>query len=203
MDENWALADPFPMPSRPGQRQRYDRVIAATIHLADEGGFDGVQMRSVSERSDVALGTVYKYFQSRDNLVYRAAVMWSRGVVERAYQDEASPTGDNFEADVLHLLRLHAEQPRLLDAFIRSSLTRDPEAMQARRATRWGWWLSPRPDFGILGAHLAPIAPQILDDVFFAAAVRWAFGDSTIEEVIERVRETLQALLRASRHTAP
>jgi TetR/AcrR family transcriptional regulator, cholesterol catabolism regulator len=51
------------------QVQRRDRVVAAAMELAAEGGYDAVQMRAVSTLADVALGTIYRYFSSKDQLL--------------------------------------------------------------------------------------------------------------------------------------
>jgi AcrR family transcriptional regulator len=37
--------------------------------LAAKGGYDAVQMRAVSQEADVALGTIYRYFSSKDQLL--------------------------------------------------------------------------------------------------------------------------------------
>ena len=37
-----------------------------------KGGYDAVQMRTVAERADVALGTLYRYFPSKIHLLVRA-----------------------------------------------------------------------------------------------------------------------------------
>lgn len=42
--------------------------------LGAEGGYDAVQMRDVAARADVALGTVYRYFESKDHLLAAALV---------------------------------------------------------------------------------------------------------------------------------
>lgn len=54
------------------QRDRRRRILDATIELASLGGFDAVQMRSVAERADVALGTLYRYFPSKIHLLVSA-----------------------------------------------------------------------------------------------------------------------------------
>src|SRR6476469_9818018 len=54
------------------QRERRKRILDATIALASAGGFDAVQMRSVAERADVALGTLYRYFPSKIHLLVSA-----------------------------------------------------------------------------------------------------------------------------------
>ena len=37
--------------------------------LAAKGGYDAVQMRAVAQEADVALGTLYRYFSSKDELL--------------------------------------------------------------------------------------------------------------------------------------
>src|ERR1700690_4664884 len=54
------------------QRERPKRILDATLALASKGGYDAVQMRAVSERADVALGTLYRYFPSKNHLLVAA-----------------------------------------------------------------------------------------------------------------------------------
>src|SRR6266446_10976345 len=51
------------------QRERRKRILDATLALASKGGYDAVQMRTVAERADVALGTLYRYFPSKIHLL--------------------------------------------------------------------------------------------------------------------------------------
>src|ERR687893_2491226 len=51
------------------QRDRRRRILDATIALATKGGYDAVQMRTVAENADVALGTLYRYFPSKIHLL--------------------------------------------------------------------------------------------------------------------------------------
>ena len=59
-------------PATPSQRARQERIVAAAVELAGEGGYDAVQMREVAERSGVALGTLYRYFPSKKHLLVAA-----------------------------------------------------------------------------------------------------------------------------------
>jgi len=54
------------------QAARRRRVLDATLRLAAGGGFDAVQMRDVAAAADVALGTVYRYFSSKERLLLEA-----------------------------------------------------------------------------------------------------------------------------------
>src|SRR6185369_10278844 len=51
------------------QLRRYRRIVDAVIELAEKGGFEGVRLRDVAEVSEVALGTIYKYFHSKEDIL--------------------------------------------------------------------------------------------------------------------------------------
>lgn len=70
------------------QNERRDRVLHAALSLAAEGGYDAVQMRAVAERSEVAIGTVYHYFSSKDHLLASALLMLNQ---QQADQVALSP----------------------------------------------------------------------------------------------------------------
>jgi AcrR family transcriptional regulator len=51
------------------QLRRMRRVVDAAVRLAEKGGFEAVRLRDVAEASDVALGTLYKYFRSKEDIL--------------------------------------------------------------------------------------------------------------------------------------
>jgi len=51
------------------QMRRMRRIVDAAVELAEQGGFDAVRLRDVAERSDVALGTLYKYFRGKEDIL--------------------------------------------------------------------------------------------------------------------------------------
>src|SRR4051812_14539015 len=65
------------------QRDRRKRILDATLALASKGGYDAVQMRTVAERADVALGTLYRYFPSKIHLLVSAMARELERVRER------------------------------------------------------------------------------------------------------------------------
>lgn len=56
------------------QADRRRRVLAAALRLAARGGFAAVQMRDVATEANVALGTVYRYFASKERLLLEANI---------------------------------------------------------------------------------------------------------------------------------
>ena len=51
---------------------RKERILAAATALAAEGGYDAVQMRDVAADAEVALGTLYRHYSSKDQLLLSA-----------------------------------------------------------------------------------------------------------------------------------
>src|SRR4051812_45780211 len=67
-----AITQNAPETETAAQRARRERILAATLALAAKGGYEAVQMREVAERSEVALGTLYRYFPSKVHLLVSA-----------------------------------------------------------------------------------------------------------------------------------
>ncbi|SEB64539.1 TetR/AcrR family transcriptional regulator [Rhodococcus koreensis] len=196
-----AADSPWTAP-RPSQQERYEKVLQATIDLAHEGGYDAVQMRAVAERSGVALGTVYTYFQSRDLLLYRATVAWNISIAEQAAKRAAAAdhTGiDGLEDHFIEVIDLFLDDPGLLDAYVRATLSSDPVVAAERRNVTWEWWTDISPSPSALGPEIAEIAATLLTDVFYSGTVRWAFGQVELAEIREQLRATIRLLIRASR----
>ena len=89
-----AATDPVPEGALArSQAARRRRVLDAALRLAADGGFDAVQMRDVAAAADVALGTVYRYFSSKERLLLEAMVEQQadlRGYLERHPPTEAT-----------------------------------------------------------------------------------------------------------------
>jgi AcrR family transcriptional regulator len=82
---------------------RKERLIAAAIALASEGGYDAVQMRDVAARAEVALGTLYRHYASKDQLLLAAMSLQASTLRERLVQ--RPPGGDTPAERVSDVLR--------------------------------------------------------------------------------------------------
>jgi AcrR family transcriptional regulator len=71
------------------QAARRQRVLDAATKLAAEGGYDAVQMRDVAQEAGVALGTIYRYFASKDHLLAACQVEFARGIQQRLAEHPA------------------------------------------------------------------------------------------------------------------
>src|SRR5438034_8203480 len=87
----------------PNQAARRQRVIDAAMKLAADGGYDAVQMREVATEAGVALGTIYRYFSSKDHLLAEALVEWAADLGRKV--SRKPPKGDTLADRVVDVLR--------------------------------------------------------------------------------------------------
>jgi AcrR family transcriptional regulator len=109
---------------------RKQRLIAAATELAAEGGYDAVQMRDVAGRADVALGTLYRHYASKDQLLLAALAAQAAALRERL--DQRPPRGDAPAARVADVLRRATRalerQPRVTHAMVTAMSVSDDSA---------------------------------------------------------------------------
>ncbi|ANE81054.1 hypothetical protein A7U43_18755 [Mycobacterium adipatum] len=76
------------MTDMPGYKQaRRSQIVAAAQALLKAQDYDHIQMRDVADAADVALGTLYRYFSSKEH-VYAAVLMdWAQPVFAPAVAD--------------------------------------------------------------------------------------------------------------------
>jgi TetR/AcrR family transcriptional regulator, cholesterol catabolism regulator len=112
------------------QAARRQRVIQAALQLASHGGYDAVQMRDVAATADVALGTIYRYFSSKDHLLAAAMVEWVDDLERRVAQrpPQGSTTAERVLDVLRRALRAMEREPRLGSAVVGALTSADAEA---------------------------------------------------------------------------
>src|SRR4051812_43393594 len=95
----------IPADLTPSQLARRQRIIDAGLTLLRERDFDQIQVKDVAEAANVALGTVYRYFSSKEHIFAEVLVAW------------ASALGTNISR---HPLRGATDAERLTEVFHRS-----------------------------------------------------------------------------------
>jgi TetR/AcrR family transcriptional regulator, cholesterol catabolism regulator len=59
------------------QQARRDRIVEAGLTLLAERDYDKIQVKDVAEEANVALGTLYHYFSSKEHLFAEVLVRWA------------------------------------------------------------------------------------------------------------------------------
>jgi AcrR family transcriptional regulator len=105
-------------------------LLAAATALAAEGGYDAVQMRDVAARAEVALGTLYRHYASKNQLLL--ALLADQALTLRERLDQRPPRGDapaDRVADVLRrATRALERQPRVTQAMVTAMSVSDDSA---------------------------------------------------------------------------
>jgi len=191
------------------QLRRIRRIVDAAVELAEEGGFEGVRLRDVAEASDVSLGTLYKYFRSKEDILLFA-------VNEDGERLEAvivgrPPAGETASERVAELFgratRGLTRRPNFARAALRSIASGD-ESMAAQQAcfhlrtsrmviaTLRGE--APDPGLPLSEPVGTPEERQIaivLEHVWFASLLGWASGLHPASRVTEQMAATAALLL--------
>src|SRR5712691_8512753 len=112
------------------QRDRRKRILDTTLALASKGGYDAVQMRTVAERADVALGTLYRYFPSKIHLLVSGLAREFERTQEKL--DRTPIPGETPYDRMLYVLaritRAMQREPMLTEAMTRAFMFADPSA---------------------------------------------------------------------------
>ena len=193
------------------QLRRMRRIVDAAIDLAGKGGFEAVRLRDVAEQSDVALGTLYKYFRSKEDILLFALneeiERLEHGMVTRPSTNGTAylRIGEFFR----RATRALARRPQFARAMIRSMTAGDADtavkiaALQLRIAR-------------VVTAALRGVAPDIrapLDQssgnareqaiaftimqVWFSSLVGWAAGLHAERTVTEHIRTAATLILQS------
>lgn len=180
------------------QIERRARVIRAALELAAKGGYDTVQMRDVAAQAGVALGTVYRYFPSKDALLAAATVEWMADL--EALLLVYPPRGASTPArimDVLdRVLRLVDREPQRARAFISALTAGDAAAGAALSAITqtFARILSPAFPAGIAPARCDAVA-RVLGHVLWSTLMCWADRIGDMSWVAGQLEEATQLLV--------
>jgi len=181
------------------QAARRGRILDAALELSADGGFDAVQMREVAARADVALGTLYRYFPSKENLLL--SVM---GVQVEALADRLArrpPEGTDPVERVVDVLdranRALQRQPDVTVAMVRALVSGGADLAPVVSANRDSMR---RIISDALGTSVdadpgTDLAVDLLNDIWLAALVAWIAGSQPAESVMPKLRAAARALL--------
>jgi AcrR family transcriptional regulator len=179
------------------QAARRERVIAAAVDLASEGGYEAVQMRDVAAQADVALGTLYRYFPSKDHLLIAALAEQVATLQRRLAQKP--PRGTSAADRVVDVLRRASRalerEPRLTAALVNALSSADPSVAEAKKevADILASVIADAVDHDAL-ANSEDVV-RVLGHVWFAALVSWVGGMAPTGQMGDDLEITARLIL--------
>jgi TetR/AcrR family transcriptional regulator, cholesterol catabolism regulator len=180
------------------QAARRRRVLDAALRLAEQGGFDAVQMRDVATEANVALGTVYRYFTSKERLLLEAMVEQIETLAVRV--DSRPPVGSTSSARVLDVLtRANASlqrHPEVTAAMVRAFGAAAPdEADVVRRVSETMTAIITGAMHEGVPSPRELAAARVLQQVWLSSLVGWVGGVDEAPRVVADLAVAAQLLL--------
>jgi TetR/AcrR family transcriptional regulator, cholesterol catabolism regulator len=117
------------------QLARRQRVLDAVLELILAGADEDMQMKEIADRSSVALGTIYRYFSSKDHVLAAALVEWTRGLEQKITADPPArgSAADQLVAIFRWALRAYQRHPTFASVLIFVANSPDPNASACYR----------------------------------------------------------------------
>jgi AcrR family transcriptional regulator len=173
---------------------RAETILVVVIDLLESEGYEAVQVRTVAARARVSLATIYKLFETRDQLIASAVQHWMEA---NAYAElTMPPSGESPYETLVRLLRTVFERweqhPRMLEAFHRA------------RSGPKGDWLTTQGmviSKPVTQAALKDVDPEYVSDLWMifihvqrALIGRFVDGEIAVTDILPVLERTLYRL---------
>lgn len=189
-------------------KDRRDRILDVAIDLAEQGGFENVRQRDVADQAGIALGTLYKSFSSKEDIL-SAALEREAQLLEKKM--EQKPVLGATESERLQVLfkiitRAMCKKPKYARALLRAMASGEPE-VAGNVAT-----YEQRMNRIIIAALRGDEKPSEVDEttrreatigsylqkIWFASLVGWSAGLHDQNVVVDQLELACELLLDAT-----
>ena len=189
--------------------ERSRRIVETVVELAEKGGFEAVRLRDVAAHAGVALGTLYRRFRSKEDLLLAALELEIRDheqLLERRPPRGETPL-ERLTSFFQTMTRALCRRPNLARALVRAVASGEPELTQKVAAfhTRIEDLIT-----DVLRGCGASASPQTPTDdertlaytlqlVWFASLVGWAGGLHGQAAIVDQTRKAAELMLQGRR----
>ncbi|MCK6512154.1 TetR family transcriptional regulator [Myxococcota bacterium] len=192
-----------------GIERRSRRILETALKLAEKGGFSAVRLRDIAAEAGVALGTVYKRFQSKEDILI--AILQLELTKIRQILSEQPPSGTNLwrVTDLLgYITHWLCVRPQLSQATIKAVSSGEPalaekvslfhnEIIALTIDTLRGQGIPPE-------SHLLNHPPSLteqhfatlLQHIWFSLLIAWSGGLKTAEQIEAEITQATHILAR-------
>lgn len=193
------------------ERSMFERIFDVAIALAEEGGYDNVRQRDVAARAGVALGTLYKRFRSKEDIL-SAALARETELLERKLEKgpvKGQTAEDRLVAFYSLLTRALVRRPHFARAVLRAMASGQPEVARhvvAYQGRMNGLIIAAMRGVGSLSYGDAAASPPtereqtlalLLQQNWFASLIGWSAGLHNQADILEHVRTAARLYLKA------
>ncbi len=189
---------------------RTQRIVDTAVELAEKGGFEAVRLRDVAAHAGVALGTLYRRFRSKEDLLIAAleqeCAQLEQRVASRPLKgDTALERVSSFFTVATRAL---CRRPNLARAVLRAVASGDPELTERvagfhdlmtkliTAALRGTAGSEPTASANQAPSQHERTLAYVLQHVWFASLVGWAGGLHRQAAVVDLVQTAAQLMLQ-------
>lgn len=187
--------------------ERARRIVDSAVELAEQGGFEAVRLRDVASHAGVALGTLYRRFSSKEDLLLAALERETRDLERRIAQ--RPPRGETGRQRVAGFFSVGTRglcrRPNLARALLRAAAVGEPQI--AKKVSIY----HERMEQLIVASLKGPASngsgavtdadleiANTLNLLWFALLLNWSSGVQTQAAVIEKMTRFAELLLEDS-----
>jgi TetR/AcrR family transcriptional regulator, cholesterol catabolism regulator len=189
---------PAPETLRGNQRARRERIVKAALRRLLSSDYESIKVSDVARDANVALGTLYRYFSSKEHLFAAVFHEWQQFLARRM---DASPPAEGSQSDRLReflrqTVRAFQVQPQFYKLLLVLGQTSDPYAAEIYVSLDHGFRR-------IFDAALGPSQESDRDrDAIFLTVecvlsgylTRWVTGRCSIEAVYDALYESVRLI---------
>lgn len=191
-------------PKRERGRLRVAAIMDAGIEVMTEKGYDGATMTEIAARSGTAIGSLYRFFSSKEALADALLAKYSEqtmGRLEAFGEQSANMTLDALaDALVDFMLALQAQRSYVL-ALVSSLKRSDEKRLQFRHAMRAGMAAILRNAIPALGKAKADVMSIVLLQILKSMATASEERPDARYPMIAEIRSLMRAYLASADST--
>ncbi len=191
-----------------GKVSRRDTIMDVGIALAEAGGYDNVRQREVAERAGIALGTLYKSFRSKEDILVAALERGAKDLETRLAKQPSKGRTPEARASALFATMTAGlmARPNFARAVLRAMASGEPEVagnIASYYGRMSGLVIAALRGKGVLDdTDGAPTDAEttlssLLLQIWFASLVGWSAGLTDEAGVASRVEGAAQLLAKA------
>jgi AcrR family transcriptional regulator len=188
-------------------KKRAQRIIQSAVQLAEQGGFDAVRLRDVAADADVALGTLYSHFRSKEALL--VAALEAEVARFETLMEQCPPMGETPLERATTFFGLASRalfmRPHFARAVLRSVASGEPAVAEKvlRFHQRMGWLIVATlrgcpltdEDRAALAGTREEEVGSLLQQVWFATLVGWMGGMHDGDTQIRKMASATEIIL--------
>ncbi|MEY2567468.1 MAG: TetR/AcrR family transcriptional regulator, cholesterol catabolism regulator [Actinomycetota bacterium] len=188
---------PAPAELRGAQAQRRQRIIDEAHAMIAESGDETVQIRDIAERADVALGTAYRYFGSKERLFAEVYAQWCQRLHEALVRDMRRGKSNTERTRLLArtMLERLTGEPQLASIGRVLKVTEDPSILRIVHRTEHGMLQLFRDALHGVEQRDADAIAMIVMSVIRAAQDRHTWAVIDLDEANREVAKAVKMVL--------